>query len=114
MHCRRSRRSSSRESRLRKWQDATDFTSADSETFGWRGTKTGKTLEATWKWDAASKTYKGTQKSAPATKKSAPVKQVVEETEEPATEAKGDGDDGEAATKKELVSDDEPPDVFEN
>ncbi len=51
------------------WQDATDFADKDAGTFGWRGTKKGKAMEATWKWDAAARVYKGTQRELPSTKK---------------------------------------------
>lgn len=60
------------------WQDSSEFLGKDSDTFGWRGTKGGKGLEATWTWDAAGKTYKGTQKSIPAsTKKITPKKKKI-------------------------------------
>ncbi|MFO0589809.1 MAG: hypothetical protein U0441_19875 [Polyangiaceae bacterium] len=64
------------------WEENLNFVSPDLESFGWKGVRANKGFEAVWKWDAASKSYKGEQHKAdikkapkkPAPKKAAPKK----------------------------------------
>jgi hypothetical protein len=51
------------------WSDVSDVAGKDVDGFGWRGTKGGRWVEATWRWDAVRKRYVGKQRSLPAPKK---------------------------------------------
>ena len=51
------------------WSDVSAVAGKDLDGFGWRGTKGGRGVEATWRWDAVRKRYVGEQRSLPAPKK---------------------------------------------
>jgi len=47
------------------WSSVTSFESPDFETFGWRGSKTRRAVEVTWRWDPARRAYRATERAIP-------------------------------------------------